>query len=215
MQDEQLDREGHPEAHPAQPGAPAPRTAPGKPSGGSTWPAVLGVIALVFGAAGMLNNLIGALSPFLLEAFTSALAGEIGGEAEETVHMTMEITRAWRGWTVGLGLVGVVVSGLLLIGGIQLLMRRAASVQLLKTWAMVRMLMVVVAAGIGWRVQQQTFEALRGAMGAEMDQVPAGLLGATAMFGTVFSLLFGWALPLFFLFWFARQAIKDEVEGWM
>ena len=57
----------------------------------------------------------------------------------------MEITRAWRSWTVGLGLIGALVSGLLFVGGILLLMRRAVSLQLLRVWALVRMVMVLVA----------------------------------------------------------------------
>jgi len=216
MQDEHLDRDGQAEAQQARPDTPpAPQGAPAPPSGRSVWPVILGVLALVFGLAGLLSNLLGAVVPIFLEGFVSSLTGELSGEAEETVRATMEVTRIWRSWTIGLGLIGALVSGLLFVGGILLLMQRAVSLQLLKVWALARMVMVVVAAFVGFRVQQQTFEALRSTMGAEMDQIPAGFLGVTAMFGTVFSLLFGWALPVFFLIWFARQVVKDEIDGWM
>jgi len=216
MQDEQVNRDGQPENQLAQPGtSPTPHGTSGPPPHRSSWPIVLGIVAIVFGAAGFLGNLWATAAPFVMDQIMSSMTGEIGGEAEETFHATMEITRAWMSWAVGFGLVSVLVSGLLLVGGILLLMRRAASLQLLRTWAMVRMVMVVVGAVVGLRIQQQTFEMMRSTMGAELDQIPAGFLGAAAMFGTVISLLFGWALPVFFLIWFARQAIKDEVEGWM
>jgi len=216
MQDEQVNRDGQPENQLAQPGtSPTSHVTSGPPPHRSSWPIVLGIVAIVFGAAGFLGNLWATAAPFVMDQIMSSMTGQMGGEAEETFRATMEITRAWRSWSVVFGLAGVVVSGLLLVGGIQLLMRRAAALQLLRAWALVRMVMVVVGAYVAFRIQQQTFGALRSTMGAEMDQVPAGLLGATAMFGTVFSLLFGWALPVFFLIWFARQAIKDEVAGWM
>ena len=46
MQDEQVDRNGK-----------------------SVWPVVVGILALVFGLAGVLNNLVGAVVPLLMEGF--------------------------------------------------------------------------------------------------------------------------------------------------
>jgi len=212
MQDEHIDHGDQSEVHAK---SPVPDAAPGAAQGKSTWPIVLGIIALVFGLAGFLSNMWGIATPFFLEGLMSSMAGELGGEAEETVRATWEITRAWSNWLIGFGLLAVVVSGLLLVGGIMLLRRRAAAVPLLKLWAGVRMVTAIVGAYVGLQIQRQTFAALEQTMGAEMDQVPAGLLGATATFGTIFSVLFGWALPVIVLIWFSRQAIKDEVNDWM
>jgi hypothetical protein len=171
------------------------------------------MIAAVFGLFGLLSNMWNAVAPFFFEGIMSAMTGDLGGEVEEAVQVTVEITRAWRNWTVAIGLVGVLVSGMLFVGGVLLLMRRAASAQLLKYWAMVRMAMVLVAAYIGYLVQQQTFEAMN--MQAQMADLPQGFLGAATMIGIGFTVAFGWALPVIMLVWFARPSIKDEVEGWM
>jgi len=216
MQDEQVDRDGQPEiqATPLSTPPPAPGV-PGTSRGMSTWPVVLGIIAGVFGLLGFFSNMLGAISPLIMRGLMPSIAGEMSGEAEETVRATMEITRTWSSWSIGFGLIGVIVSGMLLVGGIMLLMRRAAAVPLLKAWAVARIVTAIVGAYVGLVIQRQVFEALRSTMGAEMNHVPAGLIGAATAFGTIYGVVFGCALPVIVLIWFARQKVKDEVDAWM
>jgi hypothetical protein len=176
---------------------------------------VLGLVAALFGLAGFLNNLLSVASPFFMEWFMRRLPGELSAEAEEGVRAATEIMGAFRGWTIGFGLVSAVVSALLLVGGIMLLFRRAAAARLLRSWAIVRMVMVALGAIVSWRIQQYTFAALNETLGAEMDQVPTGLIAVTTGVGMTFGIIFGWALPVIVLIWFARQKIKDEVDGWV
>jgi len=211
MQDEQVGRDGQADLYTTPPPAPE---APGTSQGTSTWPIVLGIVAGVFGFMGFFSNMMGAISPLFMQGLMPSIAGEMSGEAEETVRATMEITRAWSTWSIGFGLVGVIVSGMLLVGGIMLLLRRATAVPLLKAWALARIVTAIVGAYIGLVIQRQVFDVLRSSMGAEMDQVPAGLLGAATTFGMIFGVAFGCALPVIVLVWFARQKIKDEVRGW-
>jgi hypothetical protein len=211
MQEEQIDRDDQPEL---QPPSPAPGAASDPPPAQSTWPVVLGLVAALFGLAGFLNNLLSVASPFFMEWFLAGMPGELSGEAQEGIRAAREIMGAFRGWTVGFGLVSAVVSAVLLIGGIMLLLRRADAARLLRAWAIVRMIMVTFGAIVSWRIQQYTFATLHETLGAEMDQVPAGLIAVTTGFGMTVGIIFGWALPVIVLIWFARQKIKDEVEGW-
>ncbi len=216
MQDEHVDRNDQPGHQASSPSTPPSATAPARaPEGNSTWPVVLGIVALVFGVAGFLGNLWGTVATSVAEGLVSSLTGELSGQEEDVVRVVFEITRSWRLWTVGVALIGALVSGLLLVGGILLLLRRAAAASLLKLWAVVRMVMVIVGGYVGLQVQREIMAAMHDLLGAEMDQIPQGLVAATTAFGMMFGIMFGWALPVFVLIWFARQKIKDEVDGWM
>lgn len=216
MHAEHTGQNAQPESQPVATGPPPPpQAAAGPPEERTAWPIVLGIIALIFGGFGLISNLFGAVSPFLFEGIMTSLAGNLPGEAQESMQASMEVARAWRTWSVGFALVSVLVSAMLLVGGILLMMRRASAAQLLKLWSVARIFTAVVGAYVAFRIQQATFAAMRGSIAEEMDQVPETFIAAFAMFSNVFSLLFGCALPVFMLIWFARQAIKDEVACWI
>jgi hypothetical protein len=216
MQDEHVDRNERIEHQPLPPSTqPSAHGPAGAPQRNSTWPVVLGIVALVFGVAGFLGNLWGTVATSVAEGLVSSMTGQLSGQEEEVVGVVFEITRSWRVWTIGVALIGALVSAMLLVGGILLLLRRAAAAPLLKLWAVARMVMVIVGGYVGLQVQRETMAAMHELMGAEMGQIPPGLVAATTAFGMMFGIVFGWALPVFVLVWFARQKIKDEVDGWM
>ncbi len=79
MQDEQVNRDGQPENQLAQPGtSPTPHGTSGPPPHRSSWPIVLGIVAIVFGAAGLLGNLWATAAPFVMDQIMSSMTGQTG-----------------------------------------------------------------------------------------------------------------------------------------
>ena len=108
----------------------------------------------------------------------------------------------------------------LLIGGIGLTKRSPWSPKTCRTWAGLKMLLVVYSSIIGYLVQQAQMEAMQ-RMLEEDPNAPTAMVG---FFGTlmaiigpvifVFAIVWGWALPIFMLIWFLRHKIKAEVAQW-
>ena len=100
-----------------------PPTMPGAiahPAREAMWPTPLGVIAILFGAGGVLMSVYGAATPWLMGFFEGFTArGPI-----DAASLMMK----WAWWLAGLNALGVVVAGVLLFAGIGLLRRRAWSV---------------------------------------------------------------------------------------
>jgi len=189
-----------------------PQTQPAElvvPPTPTSWPTVIGVIAIVLGALGALGGLWGAISPW----FTDLIAARL----PEAQRETLEITQKWRGWTISVSLVSLALAILLLVAGIGLVKRRSRARQTCTTWAVLRMPFVVVSTGVGYRIAQETLEVT-----ARHSTSAPGMAPLTAqhfaelgtMFGLALGLLWGLALPVFLLIWFARRKVRDEVAGW-
>ncbi len=189
------DPESTPLAPPTQPGAIA---APARPS---NWPTVIGIIAIVLGAGGILGGVWGAAAPVLMGWFSWAM---VPGQAESL--------QAWLPWTISTSLVSAAVAILLLLGGIKLVKRSPAAPGLLRTWAILKLPLAVVLTIVGIMVQKEQFEVVQGSTTA----IPMGsaFFDIMAVFGVVFSVFWYGALPVFILIWFARKKARAEVAGW-
>ena len=274
----------HPPMSPA-----APPMQPGPTSDRSTWPSVLGTIAIIFGAGGLLSGVFSIVAPSVMEAFvssgpgspsevspqvislsstTSSAAQEAGilvgdvieaveGRAVtmesliETIHASpnspltlrirrdgarqdvvvtprlvddvgligvglccpesvrarFEVMNAWLVWNTLMALLCIGAAGLLLAGGILLIKRRARAINALKIWAALR-IPLVVASGALVLVTQNALREVREVLDA--PSVPF----AAVMAANVFWLVFGCALPVFVLIWFARERVKTEIRRW-
>lgn len=186
----------------------APPTDPGEistPQRPSNWPTVIGIIAIVFGALGILGGLWNAAAVFMVDTMASMMPP---GQAD-----TFEVMREWRVWTVVFGLMAAVLAVLLLAAGIGLLQRKRGSVQLSRTWAVLKMLFVVGNSVFGYLVQQGTLAAL-----AQQDpnfgKLPGQFIGVIGVFTIVFIIIWGWALPVFMLIWLSRKKVKADVSRW-
>ena len=187
----------HPPISPA-----APPMQPGPTSARATWPTVLGTIAIIFGAGGLLSGVWGIVAPRAMEALVSFAPGS----APESFRATLDVMNAWRVWTTLLALLSVGAAGLLLAAGILLIKRRAKAITVLKIWAVIRLPLVVAGSALGLVLQNAMREV------PDAPSVPfAEVMAAT---GAVFGLLFGCALPVFFLIWVARERVKAEVRRW-
>ena len=177
----------------------------------SSWPTVVGIVGIVFGALGVLGGLIGAVSSLLTDSIMRSVAPGIAA-GQPDVQAMLDVATRWKGLTLALAVVGLAVAAILLVGGIQLVRRRQNSIKNLRIWAAAKMLLVVANAILGVLIQQATFKVMQQTLRAS---VPAGFGSMIAVFSVVFGLVWGWALPVFLLIWFARQKIKDEVTSWL
>ena len=180
---------------PTHPGA---ITAPARPS---NWPVVIGIIAIVVGAGGILGGLWGAAAPVPMGWFSWAM---VPGQAE-SLH-------AWLPWTVSSSLASAAVAILLLLGGIKLVKRHPAAPGLLRVWAILKLPMAVFVTIVGIMVQKEQFEVVQGST----TTMPMGsaFFDLMAVLGVAVSVVWYGALPVFMLIWFARKKSKAEVADW-
>ena len=82
--------------------------------------------------------------------------------------------------------------------------------------ALVGQVGLVVAAGVvGVLTQMASLDAMTASQGTPMPPgMRTGMMTGVAVMGGVFALVLGWALPVFFLIWFSRSAIKAETAEW-
>jgi hypothetical protein len=165
----------------------------------SKWPTVIGIIAIIWAAIGLLGGVCGLGSIFMAQVIPANFPGTPG------MSMSAPLTMLPG------ALLSLIVRACLLALGIGLLKRRPWSAQWIRTWAVVEMLCSVVVLAVTHIAQQPQFAAIANQPG--MQQMPGFLAGFTVAF-FVCGLLVGWALPVFVLIWFSRDKIKQEVATW-
>ena len=178
----------------------------------TTWPMVLGIIAIILGSLATLQGCMGLGWPALAGLFTSALPEEKAEMLDATKSLTPLIMIS-AGLTMAIAIV-------LLIGGIGLTKRNPRSPKTCKIWAGLKMVLVVYSSIVTFLSTQAQMEAMQRML--EEDPNTAGMM--PGFFGTlmaiigpvilVFAIVWGWALPIFMLIWFSRRKIKAEVAQW-
>ena len=178
---------------------------PEKPS---SWPSVIGAIAVVFGVLGTLGGLWGVVGPYFMRAMMSAMPPM---PANQTA--TLAVMQKWQTWTIAASLLGLPLAVVLLTGGIGLLRRRAWARPTCQGWAIFKILVVVATSTVGSLIQRDTFAAMSQA-DPNMPAMVTGVGESMAVVGLVIGVAWGWALPVFMLIWLARGKIKNEIAGW-
>ena len=175
---------------------------------------VIGVIGVVFGSGGILGGCFGACSGLMVGALTNFMPpGQPTG---------MEILQdpTWKIYTIASSLVTIGVAALLLIGSISLLRRRLSGVKTCRIWAVVKMVVALANAPIGYLFGQAQIEQMEQMSqnmpggGAGGFGPMAGLMQSIGVAGVVIGVLWGCALPVFLLIWFSRAPIKREIAQW-
>lgn len=185
------------------------RAAPPLPPMKPNWPTAIGIIAIVFGAFGALGGVFGLIGP----QFNRLMA-----EMDPSQAAAYEAQRQYQWWGVGLSFVALLVAGLLLWGGIEVLKRRPAGVARIKQWAVAKIALTLAMAGFQAVMMPTIFEATQ-----QQQQQQVGT-GTPAMFEgfmlgivivtVLFTFLWGAALPVFMLVWFGREKTTAEVRSW-
>ena len=178
------------------------------------WPKKLGVISLIYAIGGL-----------IVQALTAAMtvAGEwLAGLGGIEIELPMSVKLVQGGMVLLAASLGI----LLLVGAINLLRRRRSGVSLLKTWAVLRLVLVLVGlvgviltmpaqVEVQRSMLEQTNEILReqgqAARIQEIDEEKIRqkvILTSVIMSGVVA------AYPLFLGFWLSRRKVGDEVSQW-
>ncbi len=178
----------------------------------SSWPTVIGVIAIILGSLATLGGCMSLGSSAMFGLFASAMPEE-QAEMMDAAKTFAPLTMISAGLTMPIAIV-------LLIGGIGLTKRSPRSPKTCKIWAGLKMLLVVYSSIVTFLSTQAQMEAMQ-RMLEEDPNAPAAMVG---FFGTlmaiigplilVFAIVWGWALPIFMLIWFSRRKIKAEVAQW-
>ena len=178
----------------------------------SSWPMVIGIIAIILGSLATLGGCIGLGSSAMFGLFASAMP-------EEQKEM-MDATKAFAPLMMISAGLTMPVAIVLLIGGIGLTKRSPRSPKTCRIWAGLKMLLVVYTSIVTFLSSQAQMEAMQRML--EEDPNTAGAM--SGFFGTlmaiigpvilVFAIVWGWALPIFMLIWFSRRKIKAEVAQW-
>lgn len=172
----------------------------------SAWPTVIGIIAIVLGSLGILGGCWGLATPWFLGVIKDIVPpGQATG---------MEFVEEWRAWTVINSLVGTGVAILLLFAGIGLRRCRRWAVPTCVTWAVVKMLFVVVNSVLMYMIQRPGLEAMA-QQNPGMSGMGSGFLVLIGIISVVFGILWGWAFPVFLLVWLSRAKIKAETAAWL
>lgn len=120
-----------------------------------------------------------------------------------------------------------IVAILLIVGGIILCNRKRVASPVLRTWAVLKIVIGLLGAWIGYKSSVAVvasigdiMEATSGPAGSPSSSgVPdmAGIMNIGVIIGAVSGLIWMLLLPVFFLFWFNRSAVKDDMkhgQGW-
>ncbi|MEE9128565.1 MAG: hypothetical protein V3T84_00995 [Phycisphaerales bacterium] len=179
---------------------------PPKPS---SWPMVIGVIAIVFGSLATLGGCFGLGSSLFIDQFMSLMPQGEDSELTSAMQGLKPVMIISASLTMVLAIV-------LLIGGIGVLRCRAWGRSTCLTWAGLKMVLVVCNSVLSYVLQQAQFQAMAEDpnMAGSMPGFLPALMQAMGAVGLVVGLLWGWALPVFMLIWFSRRKIKAEVAQW-
>ena len=170
-----------------------------------SWPGVLGTIAIIFGVLGILGGILGIFELRILRAFSSALP--------KNAAMGLDAYDEWSGWIIVLSVFSLLVAVLLLVAGIGLFRRRGWSVKIVRCWAVLKIVRVLVtAAMIDGSQAQDSFDRGWQAGGGAVMPAHIGQIVSVIIIGV--TILWGWALPVFMLIWLSRRTVREEYREW-
>lgn len=118
------------------------------------WPLVLGILSILWGGVGVIFGIAGSVS----------LLNDARGSQPDVTNSPLAISFA---------VLGALVALALLVGGVQLLRRRAMAIGLLKAWVVLSLVVQVGSSAFTIRHRDAFEEALREKMQMQMDEQAA------------------------------------------
>jgi hypothetical protein len=167
------------------------------------WPNVLGTCSTVLGALALLYGAWGIVGALIFEGIT--------GLAATNDEKVIAVMKELAPYTITSSAGGALLGAVHLTGGILLLRRRRRAVPVLVTWSMLKIAYAGFAAWVGYATQERVLGALAPAGAGAPPLAFARLLAV----GTgVVTLLWLWAYPCVLLLWFSRDRVKAKVQEW-
>ena len=191
---------------------PAPSLPPEMPTADQvTWPRVLGIICIVFGAGAAIVTVVSTIGQKTMAKFSQRQM-EMTGVDPAAYEALME---QYSGKLMAAGVATGLVALLLALGGVLLLLRKRKSSTALKTWAGLKIALVLITIPLNASFQKANTElAFSGALAGEGAELAAAGARIGLVVGIAFGVLWGGALPAFILVWFSRKKIKEQVAFW-
>lgn len=115
------------------------------------WPLVLGILSILWGGVGVVSGIAGSVS----------LINDARGSKPDVTSSPLAIAFA---------VLGALVAFALLVGGVQLLRRRAMAIGLLKAWVVISLVVQIGSSVFMIRHRDAFEEALREKMQMQMDE---------------------------------------------
>ena len=125
------------------------------------WPLVLGILSILWGGVGVIFGIAGSVS----------LLNDARGSQPDVTNSPLAISFA---------VLGALVALALLVGGVQLLRRRAMAIGLLKAWVVLSLVVQVGSSAFTIRHRDAFEEALREKIQMQMDEQAAKTGGKPA-----------------------------------
>lgn len=172
----------------------------------SSWPTVLGVIALVMGGMSVLGGCVGLGSMFAVDWLI-----EMAGEEEAGQLLVL---RDWKLYTIISQIGTMLLAVVLITAGVGLLKRSAWAATLCMVWAITKLIFELACFVPAMQLQSEQMAA---SLEDSSGQVPAGFEGmmqAFAIGSMCLTYVFILALPAFFIIWFLRRPVREEVARW-
>lgn len=173
----------------------------------SAWPRVIGIVTIVLASFSALGGIWALLMPFIMEALQASLSPAQRAQMATSMDQPASALISMAFY--------LVLAGALLVIGIGLVQRRQWSVRFCRYWSIAKIL-VVIGTSLIWFVaypeNMQKMQNMQQASGT--SGMPAWSYEAIGIVGLSFGLIWGCALPAFFLIWFGRRKIKREVAVW-
>ncbi len=193
---------------------PPPTDFAGLPPEQSKWPKVIGVISVIYATLGILGMALWGAGIWLGEMFMEMAGMDV------TMPSSLKITGCV---TVA---IAIALGVLLLVGAVKLLQRRAAGVKLLKTWVVLRLVLLVIGSGVNVFLIPPQVEMQKEILAAqnrmfiesgqpqqvqEIDEVEIRrvLIIQTVVFTAIIAVY-----PLFLGMFLSRKRITEEVAMW-
>lgn len=198
---------------PADP-TPAPPTTPGDMQPlppPESWPTVIGVLGIIFGALGVLGAGCGAIAPAFMGAF-EVMAPE--GEEGEQFRTQLESSMPYPALQVGTNLIELALSVVLIVGSVQLLRRKSKAASILRGYAVGDLISNVLVMLTGILVSRAQTEAMMSTQTDEAAQAVGGFMQAFGVGGAIIGFVLTAIWPVFLLVWFGRQKVKESMARW-
>lgn len=199
-------------ALPPSPPAPPPKPAP-------RWPKTIGIIAILFGAGGLLQALISPASSLLVKAQMQAYV-DMGIEQAQVDDYLARLNSL----SIKSGIANGCLGALLLTGGILILKRRKPASPLLQTWSVLKIVVggfiLFQSTALSRAQMSLIFSATAmssGGGGSNLESAEA-MMNQFANYGLWIGFAFGFiwlaALPVFLIIWFNRTKVRKEMADW-
>ena len=181
----------------------------------SRWPIFFGTLAIVMGVLGLLYRMVTAFGQYNLsranqEVFLQKSGGVDSDESdlEDVVGIMAEMAPT----RVIIDCVLIALAIVLIVGGILLLLRRRSVNWILQTWSVLKILFAVTSSYLGFLVNREILAGVfkSSSSGAAESDLALNIV-QWLQFG--FSSLWYATLPVIFLIWLNRQAIKDDMAS--